>query len=93
MSDDLEAQIREMIVERCFLTMSPDEIDNDAQLMESVGLDSVQILEVVVGLEELFGVELDDADFDIESFSTVNAIAQYVRENTSGGDRQAAAGQ
>jgi len=80
MSDELEKQIKEMIVERCFLTISPDEIEDEAPLMESVGLDSVQILEVVVGLEEVFGVTFEDADFDIENFSSVAAIAQYVRE-------------
>jgi len=80
MDGALERQIKEMIVERCFLSVSPDEIEDDAPLMEAVGLDSVQILEVVVGLEEVFGVTFEDADFDIENFSTVSAIAQYVRE-------------
>lgn len=84
MSDELEKQIKEMIVERCFLTISPDEIEDGASLMESVGLDSVQILEVVVGLEEIFGVTFEDADFDIENFSDVAAIARYVREKTAG---------
>ena len=80
MAEDLEKRIKEMIVERCFLTISPDEIETDASLMEAVGLDSVQILEVVVGLEETFGVTFEDADFDIENFSTVSAIAKYVRD-------------
>jgi len=82
MPDELEQQIKEMIVERCFLTISPDEIEDDAALMDAVGLDSVQILEVVVGLEEQFGVTFEDADFDIANFSTVTAIADYVREKT-----------
>jgi len=80
MTDEMNRQIKEMIVERCFLDIEPDGIEDDASLMEAVGLDSVQILEVVVGLEEVFGVTFDDADFDIETFSNVNAIAQYVRE-------------
>ena len=84
MSDELEQQIKEMIVERCFLSISPDEIDSDQPLMDDVGLDSVQTLEVVVGLEDVFGVTVEDADFDIENFSTVEAIADYVRERQSG---------
>ena len=83
MTDEMNRQIKEMIVERCFLDIDPDKIEDDASLMEAVGLDSVQILEVVVGLEEVFGVTFDDADFDIENFSNVNAIAQYVRERQS----------
>jgi len=85
MTEDVEQQIKRMIVERCFLSIAPDEIEDDAPLMESVGLDSVQILEVVVGLEELFGVTFEDADFDIENFSSVAAIARYVRGRTPAG--------
>jgi len=84
MSGDLEQQLKAMIVERCFLTMRPEEIEDDAPLLESVGLDSVQILEVVVGLEEVFGITFEDADFDIGNFASVAAIAQYVRQRQSG---------
>ena len=41
MSDGLEQQIKEMIVQRCFLTVRPDEIESEAPLMDSLGLDSV----------------------------------------------------
>lgn len=85
MAEDLEKQIKEMIVERCFLTISPHEIQDEASLMEAVGLDSVQVLEVVVGLEEVFGVTFEDADFDIENFASVSAIAAYVRQADAGG--------
>lgn len=75
----IEPQIRQMIVERCFLTVEPEDIGDDDDLMETVGLDSVQILEVVVGLEEVFGVSFEESDFDIAHLSTVGAIAHYVR--------------
>jgi acyl carrier protein len=93
MSDELETKIKEMIVERCFLSVKPDEIADDALLTEAVGLDSVQILEVVVGLEEQFGVKVDDDDFDIENFSTVSAIAQYVRQRQSAAEEKESASQ
>ena len=80
MNATLEQQIKEMIVERCFLTIDPGEIADDADLMEEIGLDSVQVLEVVVGLEDVFGVSVEDADFEIANFSTVESIADYVRE-------------
>mgnify|MGYP005671994465 CR=1 FL=1 len=73
-------KVKQMIVERCFLTIDPQEIDDEAPLMETIGLDSVQILEVVVGCEEVFGVTFDDADFDIENFSTVSKLAALVKK-------------
>jgi len=83
MDGDVEKQIKEMIVERCFLDVPPDRIADDDDLMEAVGLDSVQILEVVVGLEENFGITFEDTDFDIENFRNVGAIAQYVRSKAN----------
>lgn len=80
MTADVVKQIKEMIVERCFLSISPDDIGDDDSLMDSVGLDSVQILEVVVGLEEIFGITFEDTDFNLENFLSVNAISNYVRD-------------
>lgn len=83
MSNDVEPRIKEMIVERCFLSIDPTDIGDQDDLIDSVGLDSVQILEVVVGLEETFGVGFEDADFDIDNFRNVAAIAAQVREKTN----------
>jgi acyl carrier protein len=83
MTDNTERQIKEMIVERCFLDIAPEDIADEEDLMESVGLDSVQILEVVVGLEDVFGVTFEDADFDLDNFRTVEAISDYVRTKAS----------
>ena len=84
MPDEVENQVKEMIVERCFLSIAPDEIADDGDLMDEVGLDSIQVLEVVVGLEETFGVSFEVAVFDIETFRCVRAIAVFVSERTAG---------
>lgn len=80
---DVETQVKEMIVERCFLPIEPQEIGDQEDLVDDVGLDSVQILEIVVGLEDVFGVSFEDSDFDIENFRTVASISDQVREKTS----------
>jgi len=83
-SDSVESQIKRMIVERCFLSIAPEQIGDADDLIEAVGLDSVQVLEVVVGLEETFGLTFEDAEFDIENFRNVGSIARYVRGKTAG---------
>ena len=80
---DVETQVKEMIVERCFLSIDPQEIGDNDDLIDDVGLDSVQILEIVVGLEDVFGVSFEDSDFDIENFRTVSSISDQVREKTA----------
>lgn len=82
MPDTIEHQIKEMIVEECFLTIEPDAIGNDDDLMETLGLDSVALLQAVVGLEERFGVTFEDTEFDLEVFRNVASIANYVRDVT-----------
>lgn len=79
MSDSIESRLKHMIVERLFLTVAPDDIENDKSLVDEYGADSVSLLELVVGIEEEFGVEVDDDDFDAANFSTVNALASFVR--------------
>ncbi|MEN6303042.1 MAG: phosphopantetheine-binding protein [Armatimonadia bacterium] len=77
---ELKQQIKDMIVERLFLNVEPADIVDDANLMDSYGIDSVNLFEIVVGLEEDFGISLEDADFNTETFSTVDSIAAYVAE-------------
>ena len=43
-------------------------------------LDSVVTLEIIVGLEEEFGIEVRDEDLRVELFDSVKALADYVRQ-------------
>ena len=80
MSERVEDQLKEMIVDRLFLQISPDETD----LVETHEVDSVQLLEIVMGLEEVFGVSFDDEEFSLEIFATVSSIADAVRAKLKG---------
>lgn len=75
---DLNSQIKEMIVERLFLDVDPAAIPDNAPLMETYGVDSVALFEIVVGLEEQFNVPMEDVDFQIDTFRTVDSIAAFV---------------
>jgi acyl carrier protein len=77
---ELKDQIKRMIVERLFLNVEPEDIDNDAPLMQTYGIDSVALFELVVGLEDEFGVVMDDSDFQIDTFKNVNSIAAFVEQ-------------
>jgi len=77
---DLKPKIKKMIVERLFLNVRADEITDDAPLMETYDIDSVALFELVVGLEDEFGVIMEDADFQIDTFKNVNSIAAFVQD-------------
>jgi len=76
--EDLKQQLKDMIVERLFLKVEAAAIPDDANLMETYGIDSVNLFEIVVGLEDEFGISLEEEDFSVEAFSTVNGIAELV---------------
>jgi len=71
-------KVKEMLVERLFLDVKPQEIADEENLVDRFGIDSVRIFEVVVGLEEQFGVDFADEDFSVERFSTARSIAEIV---------------
>lgn len=76
--EELKFRIKKMIVERLFLSVEPSKIGDDEPLMEGYGVDSVALFELAVGLEDEFGVSMDDANFSVDSFRTVNTIAELV---------------
>jgi acyl carrier protein len=75
--EDLLPEIKEMIVERLFLNVSPEDIGDTELIMEAYGIDSVQLFEIVVGLEEEYGVVVEDEEFSLELFETVDKIAEF----------------
>jgi len=81
--EQLKQQLKDMIVERLFLNVAPADIPDAANLMDEYKIDSVNLFEIVVGLEEEFGLTLEDTDFSTETFSTVDNIAAFVDEKRS----------
>jgi len=82
MSEDqqLKQQLKEMIVERLFLDVEPAQIGDDEDLMETYEIDSVNLFEIVVGLEESFGISVEDEDFSVDLFATVDSLAEFVEQ-------------
>jgi acyl carrier protein len=74
----VKRQLKEMIVERLFLNVDPAQIGDDENLMESYEIDSVNLFEIVVGLEEVFEISFEDDDFSVELFATVNSLAEFL---------------
>ena len=81
MTEDLQSKIKELIVKRLKLEIKPEEIDNAAPLFGTgLGLDSIDALELVVGLEQEFGIKVKDKEVGKEIFTSVNTLAEYVKK-------------
>jgi len=75
-------KIKSLIITRLKLVdMTPEMIENNAPLFgEGLGLDSIDALELVLGLEKEFGVIIPDAEVGKKVFQSVTTMAQYVLE-------------
>ncbi len=51
--------------------------DENTRLLEDLGLNSVNVLYLVIAIEEVFEIRFDD-DTGVDSFSTVGDVADYI---------------
>lgn len=70
-------KIREMIAKN--LNIDINTITEEASFKEDLGVDSLDLFELVMALEEEFGVEIPTED--LETLTTVGAVAKYVEEH------------
>jgi acyl carrier protein len=80
---DLKEEIRRMMVENLMLQISADEIGDDRPLFGpgSVGLDSVDALQLVVALDKTYGLKIADPEAAKQILASVNSIADAVRKH------------
>lgn len=81
---DLKLRVKLMIIERLKLEgMTPDQIDDQAALFgEGLGLDSIDALELVLGIEQVFGVKIEDEAAGLKAFKSVQALTAFIAEHT-----------
>lgn len=80
---ELINRIKNLIVKRLKLDIKPDQIDIDAPLFGGgLGLDSIDALELVVGLEKEFSISVPDEDVGKEVFASVRSLVEYVKKST-----------
>lgn len=77
----LKDQIKNLMVENLMLQVSPAEIGDELPLFGpgSLGLDSVDALQLVVALDKNFGLKIRDTEAAKEILRNVNTIAQAVQ--------------
>jgi len=86
--EEVVQKVKELIIERLNLEITPDQIESDAPIFlgsevegskKGLGLDSVDALELVVGLNNEFGITITDEDMGI--FENVDKITDFVLEH------------
>jgi acyl carrier protein len=82
----MEALILEMKIKiidtLSLLDVAPEDIGDDTQLVGgSLGIDSIDVLELVLMLEKDYGVKIETKETGVIAFASVRALAEFVRKN------------
>lgn len=75
--DEIFDKVKEVIVEQ--LNVEEEDVIEEASFIDDLGADSLDIVELVMALEESFGVSIPDED--AEGIKTVGDAVNYISTN------------
>jgi len=77
MASSIEEKVKNIIVEQ--LGVDAAEVKDDAHFVDDLGADSLDTVELVMALEEEFGIEIPDED--AEKITRVRDAVDYISKN------------
>ena len=79
MADNIQEKVTEIIVEQ--LGVSADQVKLESKMIEDLGADSLDAVELVMAVEEEFGIEVPDEE--AEKLRSVGDIISHVEGSQS----------
>ena len=77
--EDILAKLKPVIAEQ--LGVDESEVKEDASFTEDLNADSLDLVELIMSLEEQFGLQISDED--AEKITTVGEAVDYIYEKIS----------
>ena len=81
MSDELLQRVRGLVCDQ--LGVDPAEMRSEASILDDLGADSLDVVELVMAFEEEFGIEIPDED--AEKIAKVEDAVKYIEGASSDG--------
>jgi len=85
--DRMEKLIKELqvkIVEVLnLIDVQPENIGTDDRLVGgNLGLDSIDVLEMVIMIEKDYGIKIDNRELGVKVFATLGTLAEYIHKSS-----------
>ena len=65
------------------IDVQPDDVKADERLVGGdLGIDSIDVLEMVIMIEKDYGVKIDNKELGVKVFATLRTLAEYIHENS-----------
>jgi acyl carrier protein len=78
MSESIEDKVKKIIAEK--LSVDLAEVKPEASFVDDLGADSLDLVELIMSMEEEFGVEISDED--AEKIVTVKDAIDFIQEHS-----------
>lgn len=79
--DEVLIRLKRILADDLELGLTPDTIDETASLLEGgLGLDSVNLLELIASVEQRFDLQFEDADLRLATFANLRSLANVIRK-------------
>lgn len=75
---NVKEQIRAFVAENFLFSANGFDLSDDASFLDEGVVDSTGTLELVMFVEETFGIEVGDNEIEPENFDSVNKLAAYI---------------
>ncbi|MEK4510172.1 acyl carrier protein [Paenibacillus sp. FSL K6-2524] len=82
MKTDIEDKVKQIICTILENNDCYDRITGETHLVNDIGIDSLQIMQLVVEIEIAFDMEFDDDDLVVENLANVQGLIQLIDKHT-----------
>jgi acyl carrier protein len=80
--DAMIAELKEKIISTLgLMDVKPEDIGDDAQLVSGdLGIDSIDVLELVMMIEKDYGIKIENKELGAKVFASVRALSTFILE-------------
>ena len=78
-SEEIFEKVKNIIVD--LLQVSEESVTLDVHFIDDLGADSLDLVELIMGIEEEFNIEIPDGE--AEKVVTVGDVVEYIKENVA----------